>query len=171
MTDHTRTEKIGGDFIYFCGHPSRAGNRYDTYLDDFKILGGAMPFHHKGWLRHYFWLLLKRKQRISILKKKRKVLLMLILVEVVRRVGWEDGTTLGWWISFQIEICKTETTVCDMVRLALMLKLVRVLRQETWVFNWTEFLLVKRVNLPWSRKCLVFIELDWMNSYAINGYY
>ena len=31
MTDHTRTEKIGGDFIYFYGHPSRAENRYDMY--------------------------------------------------------------------------------------------------------------------------------------------
>ena len=30
MTDHTRTEKIGGDSIYFCGHPSLAGNRYDN---------------------------------------------------------------------------------------------------------------------------------------------
>ena len=29
MTDHTRTEKIGGDFIYFCDHPSRAENRND----------------------------------------------------------------------------------------------------------------------------------------------
>ena len=29
MTDHTRTEKIDGDSIYFCGHPSRVGNRYD----------------------------------------------------------------------------------------------------------------------------------------------
>ena len=30
MTDHTRTEKIGGDSIYFLGHPSRVENRYDT---------------------------------------------------------------------------------------------------------------------------------------------
>ena len=30
MTDHTRTEKIGGNSIYFCGHSSRAGNRYDS---------------------------------------------------------------------------------------------------------------------------------------------
>ena len=29
MTDHTRTEKISGDSIHFCGHPSRARNRYD----------------------------------------------------------------------------------------------------------------------------------------------
>ena len=30
VTDHTRTEKIGGDSIFmFCGHPSRAENRYD----------------------------------------------------------------------------------------------------------------------------------------------
>ena len=29
MTDHTYTEKIGGDSINFCGLPSRAGNRYD----------------------------------------------------------------------------------------------------------------------------------------------
>ena len=30
MTDHIRTEKIGGDSILFCGHPSRAENRYDS---------------------------------------------------------------------------------------------------------------------------------------------
>ena len=30
MTDHTRTEKIGGDSINFYDHPSRAGNRYDS---------------------------------------------------------------------------------------------------------------------------------------------
>ena len=30
MTNHTRPEKIGGDSINFCGHPSRAKNRYDT---------------------------------------------------------------------------------------------------------------------------------------------
>ena len=29
VTDHTRIEKIDGDSIYFCRHPSRAGNRYD----------------------------------------------------------------------------------------------------------------------------------------------
>ena len=29
MTDHTRTEKIGGDFIYFYGHPSRDGKTED----------------------------------------------------------------------------------------------------------------------------------------------
>ena len=33
MTDHTRTEKIGGDSIYFWGHPSRAGTRYDNVSD------------------------------------------------------------------------------------------------------------------------------------------
>ena len=30
VTDHTRAEKIGGDSIYFCGHPNRAENRYDS---------------------------------------------------------------------------------------------------------------------------------------------
>ena len=30
MTNHTRTEKIGGDYILFYGHPSLAGNRYDS---------------------------------------------------------------------------------------------------------------------------------------------
>ena len=30
MTDHTRTEKIDDDSIYFCDHPSRARNRYDN---------------------------------------------------------------------------------------------------------------------------------------------
>ena len=32
MTDHTCTEKIGGDSIYFCSHRSRAENRYDIRL-------------------------------------------------------------------------------------------------------------------------------------------
>ena len=32
VTDHTRTEKIGGDSINFCGLPSRAGNRYDSLV-------------------------------------------------------------------------------------------------------------------------------------------
>ena len=31
MIDHTRTEKIGSDSIYFCGLPSRARNRYDKF--------------------------------------------------------------------------------------------------------------------------------------------
>ena len=30
VTDHTCTEKIGGDSISFCGLPGRAGNRYGT---------------------------------------------------------------------------------------------------------------------------------------------
>ena len=30
MTDHTRTEKIGGNSICFSGHPSQTGNRYDN---------------------------------------------------------------------------------------------------------------------------------------------
>ena len=30
MTDHTCTEKIGGDSICFCSHPSWAENRYDS---------------------------------------------------------------------------------------------------------------------------------------------
>ena len=29
MTDHTHTENIGGDSIYFFGHPSRARNHYN----------------------------------------------------------------------------------------------------------------------------------------------
>ena len=35
MIDHTRTEKIGGDSIYFCDLPSRAENRYDNNLGKF----------------------------------------------------------------------------------------------------------------------------------------
>ena len=31
MTNHTRTKNIGGDSIYFCAHPSRAKNRYDSH--------------------------------------------------------------------------------------------------------------------------------------------
>ena len=31
MADHTRTEKIDGDSIYFGGHPSRVENRYDSH--------------------------------------------------------------------------------------------------------------------------------------------
>ena len=38
MTDHTRTEKIGGDSIYFCSHPSRAENRYDIHVIQFKTI-------------------------------------------------------------------------------------------------------------------------------------
>ena len=37
MIDHTRTEKIGDDSIYICGHPSRAENRYDTKIKSFPI--------------------------------------------------------------------------------------------------------------------------------------
>ena len=29
VADYTRTEKIGGDSIYFYGHQSQAENRYD----------------------------------------------------------------------------------------------------------------------------------------------
>ena len=36
MTDHTCTKKIGGDSIYFCGHQSRAGNRFDRVLQEFQ---------------------------------------------------------------------------------------------------------------------------------------
>ena len=32
MADH-HIENIGGDFIYFCGHPNPTGNRYDKYID------------------------------------------------------------------------------------------------------------------------------------------
>ena len=38
MTDYTRTEKIGGDSILFCGHPSRAGNRYDSLATPLETL-------------------------------------------------------------------------------------------------------------------------------------
>ena len=33
MADHTRAEKIGGDSIYFCGHPSRKGNFFKHYVE------------------------------------------------------------------------------------------------------------------------------------------
>ena len=32
MGEHSRTEKIGGVSINFCGHPSRAENRYDKFI-------------------------------------------------------------------------------------------------------------------------------------------
>ena len=35
MTNHNRIEKIDGDSIYFCGHPSRAKNRYDSLATPF----------------------------------------------------------------------------------------------------------------------------------------
>ena len=58
MTDHTRTEKIGGDSIYFCGLPSRAGNRYDRVL-----LPGFV-----GGLRWLKWMLAEVRER----EKKRE---------------------------------------------------------------------------------------------------
>ena len=55
MIDHTRTEKIDGDSIYFCGHPSLARNRYDTahFIDNDwklnkKILNFCSISSHKG---------------------------------------------------------------------------------------------------------------------------
>ena len=47
MTDHTRTEKIGGDSIDFCGHPSRAGNRYDNRLSKHKTPKIDLDFNKK----------------------------------------------------------------------------------------------------------------------------
>ena len=49
VTDHTRTEKIGGDFIYLCCHPNRAGNRYDIHKKDFensRLLMRVMATNH-----------------------------------------------------------------------------------------------------------------------------
>ena len=37
MTDHTCTEKIDGDSIYFYGHPSRARNPYDKFQDGLHV--------------------------------------------------------------------------------------------------------------------------------------
>ena len=47
VTDHTRTEKIGGDSIYFYDHPSQAGNRYDRYKT---TQYDEMTFKHKQQL-------------------------------------------------------------------------------------------------------------------------
>ena len=44
MTDHTHTKKIDGDFINFYGHPSRAGNRYDTIFSEDCFGGEFMVF-------------------------------------------------------------------------------------------------------------------------------
>ena len=44
MADHTCTEKINGDSIYFCGHPSRARNHYDTQ-DRRKFLNKVKNFY------------------------------------------------------------------------------------------------------------------------------
>ena len=38
MIDHTCTEKIDGDFIYFYSHPSRAKNRYFIHVIQFKTI-------------------------------------------------------------------------------------------------------------------------------------
>ena len=38
MIDHTRTEKIGGDSIYFYSHPSQAGNRYDRAFSEGELI-------------------------------------------------------------------------------------------------------------------------------------
>ena len=42
VTDHTRTEKIGGDSFSFCGLPSRAGNRYDNVQYLFNIIASLV---------------------------------------------------------------------------------------------------------------------------------
>ena len=44
MTDHTRTEKIGGDSIYFCGHSCRARNRYDKMVFLGHVIFGNVIF-------------------------------------------------------------------------------------------------------------------------------
>ena len=53
MTDHTCTEKIGGDSIYFCGHPSRAGNRYDRHVRDVCMPMGLVceALVKAGWIK------------------------------------------------------------------------------------------------------------------------
>ena len=53
-------------------------------------------------------------------------MLMLIFVKVMKGAERRGGGVLGQLISFLIEICKTEITVCDTVGLAPMLKLVRI---------------------------------------------
>ena len=45
MIDHSRTEKIDGDsIIYFCGHPCRAGNRYDKVVFLGHVIFGNVIF-------------------------------------------------------------------------------------------------------------------------------
>ena len=54
MTDHTCTEKIGGHSINFCGHPSRAENRYDTRdagVCRVKVTSSSITGALYGWLR------------------------------------------------------------------------------------------------------------------------
>ena len=46
MTDHTRTEKISGDSIYFGGHPSRAGNLYDSLATPLGLRKSDQYFCH-----------------------------------------------------------------------------------------------------------------------------
>ena len=59
VTNHTRTEKIGGDSILFFGHPSRVGNRYDRwqgmkrdiveFVSKCLVCQQVKPEHRKPW--------------------------------------------------------------------------------------------------------------------------
>ena len=93
---------------------------------------------------------------------------MLFFVEVMKRVRSRVRATLRLQFNFLIEACKIKTTVLDTVELAPMLKLVRGLVKERVRFQMGRVFPSKRVNLPWLREYLVFIELNWVNSHAMN---
>ena len=72
MTDHTRIEKIDGDFSNFCGHPSRAGNRYDKWASmRFHVIFLIMLLVKKDIKpRLIRWILLLQEFDIEIKDKK-----------------------------------------------------------------------------------------------------
>ena len=66
MTDHTRTEKIGGDSINFCGHPSRAENRYDNYHAIYIYISQGHTFIELP-IQLHFILLQKELKHINLI--------------------------------------------------------------------------------------------------------
>ena len=71
-------------------------------------------------------------------------------------------------VQLRVNVCKTEIIVCDTIRFALILKLARDSINGNLRFQMGRVFPSKRVNLPSLKESLVFIGLNWVNSYAIN---
>ena len=80
----------------------------------------------------------------------------------------EGRATLRLWFSFRMDACKTETIVCDMVRLAPMLKLMRDFKKGYLRFQMGRVFLSKKSELTLIKRVPAFIGLSWVNSYAMN---
>ena len=65
MTDHTRTEKIDGDSIHFCGHPSRAGNRYHRHSFIFMVID-----YFTKWMKAASYASVTRSMVCKFIKKE-----------------------------------------------------------------------------------------------------